>query len=67
MLQVHGIFLDQVYRLVAHKAIANLAQSVSGEGGAFPFASRDVGSTNLVFTPTLMARSLPKIDDLVPD
>ena len=28
---IHGLFLDQVYRLVAHKEIANVVQSAGGK------------------------------------
>ena len=59
--QIHGIFPDQVYRLVAHKEIAKVVQSALGGGGPFPLHH---------VMSVLQPLSYPdpsKTDDLVPD
>ena len=33
---LRGMFPDQIYRLVAHKKMADMVQSAVGEGGLFP-------------------------------
>ena len=33
--QIHGLFHDQVNRVVAHEKIANVVQSALGQGGPF--------------------------------